>query len=64
MSKLHRSRNDRYIAGVLGGIAAFFGLDSFLVRAGFLIVVIFSFGTCLLLYLIACFIIPSEGTVR
>ncbi|HLR15307.1 MAG TPA: PspC domain-containing protein [Bacillota bacterium] len=64
MQKLYRSRSDRYIAGVLGGIAAFFSLDSFLVRAGFLIAVIFSFGTCLLLYLIACIIIPNEGTVR
>lgn len=64
MNKLYRSINDRYVAGVLGGIAKFFGLESFFVRAGFLILVIFSVGTCLLLYLIACFIIPNEGTVR
>ncbi len=61
MKRLFRSEHDRYVAGVLGGIAQFFGLDSFFVRVGFTILIFFSFGTCILLYLLACFIIPNES---
>lgn len=63
MRRLVRSEHDRYVAGVLGGIAQFFSLDSFFVRVGFAILVFFSIGTCLLLYLLACFIIPNESEV-
>ena len=32
MKKLYRSRNDRFFAGVCGGIAKYLGIDSTLVR--------------------------------
>lgn len=64
MRRLYRSVDDRFVAGVLGGIAKFFGLDAFLVRVAFLVLIFFSVGTCVLLYIIAWFIIPNEGTVR
>ena len=35
--KLTRSRSDRMLAGVCGGLANYFGLDPSLVRIGYLI---------------------------
>ena len=59
MKKLYRSNHDKMIAGVCGGLAAYFGVDSSLVRLGF---VVFSlvFGSGLLAYLAAAIIIPQE----
>lgn len=34
MKKLTRSATDKYIAGVCGGVAAYFGIDANLVRIG------------------------------
>ncbi len=60
--RLTRSKNDRMIAGVCGGLAKFFGLDPSLVRIG---VVLVGFITALvpmfLTYVIMWFIIPEEG---
>lgn len=64
MRRLVRTSDDKIIAGVLGGVASFFGLQSFYVRVGFTILIFFSFGACILLYLLACFIIPSDWEVR
>ena len=60
MKKLTKSENDRYICGVCGGIAKYFGIDSTLVRLVFA-------GLCLIggsgigLYLIAALLIPKEN---
>ena len=35
--RLTRSQNDRYIAGVCGGIAEYFGWNASLVRVGFVL---------------------------
>lgn len=59
--RLYRSRNDQKIAGVCGGLAEYFGIDSTLVRLLWL-VSIFVFGTGFLLYFIAAIIIPERGT--
>lgn len=64
MRGLFRPKNDRILAGVLVGIATFFGLNRFYVRVGFIIVTIFSMGTCMILYLLACLIIPNEREVH
>lgn len=39
---LRRSRNNRWIAGVVGGLAEYFGLDPTLARVIYLLVSIFS----------------------
>ena len=57
---LRRSRSNRMIAGVCGGLAEFFGISSFWVRLAFLISLIPGGVPGLLLYLILCFVIPSE----
>ena len=55
MNGLYRSRDDRWIAGVCGGIAESLGVSSALIR--FLVVVS---GVGIVAYLIAAIIIPEE----
>lgn len=57
--KLYKSSTDKKLAGVCGGIAEYFGIDSTLVRLGW---VVFSLlgGSGLLAYLIAAIIMPDQ----
>ncbi len=57
--KLYRSRNDRVIGGVCGGIAEYFEIDSTLVRLAFLVIFL-ARGAGLLAYVIAWIIIPER----
>ncbi len=57
--KLTRSRHDKKIAGVCGGLGEYLGVDPTLVRLIWLIAVIFG-GTGLLAYLIAWIVMPAE----
>lgn len=57
---LRRSRNNRVIAGVCGGLAEFFGISSFWFRLAFLIALIPGGVPGILLYLIIAMIVPSE----
>jgi phage shock protein C len=61
-SRLVRSAADRKIAGVCGGIAAYLGVDSTLVRLAVVILSIYPGAiVCgIIAYLIAWFIIPAE----
>lgn len=58
--KLYRSRIDRKIAGVCGGLAEYFGIDPTLVRLLFVLGLIFVGGT-LLAYIILAIVIPEES---
>lgn len=55
--KLYKSRNDRMIGGVCGGIAEYFDIDSTLVRLG-LVVFYAVGGSGFIAYLLAMIIIP------
>ena len=57
--KLYRSRTDKKVAGVCGGVAAYFNIDSTIVRLVFVLLVVFA-GTGLLAYLIAALVMPEE----
>ncbi|MBR5811400.1 MAG: PspC domain-containing protein [Alistipes sp.] len=57
--RFYRSRSDRSIAGVCGGVGKYFGIDPTLVRL-LAIVGVFLACTTLLLYLIIWAIIPQE----
>lgn len=57
--KLYRSRTDATIAGVCGGLAVFFGIDSTWVRLLF-ILFFFLGGSALLVYLVMWVIVPLE----
>jgi phage shock protein PspC (stress-responsive transcriptional regulator) len=58
--RLYRVREGRVVAGVCGGIAAYFGIDPTLVRLAFALFTIFG-GAGILLYLCAWIVIPEEG---
>lgn len=60
--KLYRSERNRMIAGVCGGLAEYFDVDPVIVR---LLWVVFSFfvGSGIILYILACIIIPNEKDV-
>jgi len=59
---LSRSRNDRILAGVMGGIARRFGWSSTLVRILFVILSVLSAAfPGILVYLILWLLIPEEG---
>ena len=60
MKKLYRSVSDKKLAGVCGGIAEYFGLDSTLVRVGWAVVSLFSVGTGVLAYIACALIIPEK----
>lgn len=57
---LRRSRRNRVIAGVAGGLAEFFGVSAFWFRLGFLIALIPGGVPGLLLYLLLWIIIPAR----
>ena len=59
MKRLTKSRTDSMVSGVCVGIAEYFGIDSTLVRAGYLILTFMGAGSPILLYILLAFIIPE-----
>ncbi|MGE5073828.1 MAG: PspC domain-containing protein [Anaerolineae bacterium] len=59
-NQLRRSRTDRVLAGVCGGLGAFFGLSPFWFRIAFLIAAIPGGVPGVLLYVLMWVIVPSE----
>ncbi len=59
MRRLLKSPYDRVICGVCGGIGAYLGVDSNLVRAVFVLLTVMG-GTGFLLYL-ACALVMPQG---
>lgn len=59
MKKLYKSRSDRMLCGVCGGIAEYLNIDSTIIR---LLVVVLSlgFGGGILAYIIAAIIMPED----
>jgi phage shock protein C len=57
--RIYRSRDDRVIAGVAGGIGAYLGVDPVLIRISFVALVFAAVGVPL--YLIAWIVIPEAG---
>jgi phage shock protein PspC (stress-responsive transcriptional regulator) len=56
--KLYKSRTNRILCGVCGGIGEFFDIDPTLIRL--LLVLLCCTGSGLLAYIIAAIIIPEE----
>lgn len=59
MKKLFRSKNNKIIAGVCGGLGVYLGIDANIIR---LVCVLLGFtGTGLIVYIVACLIVPLES---
>jgi len=59
--KLRRSKSDRVIFGVCGGLGEFFGISALWFRLFFLLALIPGGIPGLLIYLLCWIIIPKEG---
>jgi phage shock protein C len=57
--RIKRSNTDKMLAGVCGGLAKYFDIDSTLVRLAFAFAAIFA-GTGVLIYLVMWIIVPKE----
>ena len=59
--RLQRSRTDRKIAGVVGGLASYTGLDPSVLRiVYFILTLLTGFVPGIFLYLVMTFIVPIE----
>jgi len=58
--KLYRSRKDRMLFGVCGGLAGYFGIDSSLMRI--IMVLLGLTGVGVLMYFVMVIIVPLEGS--
>ena len=57
--RLYRSRTDRKIAGICGGLANYFDIDPVIVRLAW-VLLFFLGGSGIFLYIVAWIIIPLE----
>jgi phage shock protein PspC (stress-responsive transcriptional regulator) len=60
VQRLERSRSDRMLAGVCGGLARYFGIHPAFYRVGFVVLALIG-GAGILIYLAAALVIPDEG---
>ena len=58
--KLYRSRSQRMLAGVCGGLAEYFSLDATLIRVLFLVLAVVG-GSGLVIYVVMWVIVPDAS---
>jgi phage shock protein C len=59
--RITRSRSDRMLGGVAGGLAAYFGIDPLIVRVIFAVLALFN-GLGVILYVALWLIVPNEDS--
>ena len=57
--RLYRSTKDKMIAGVCGGLADYFGIDSTWMRLIFLVLLLLG-GSAFLVYLVMLIVVPKR----
>jgi len=60
LNRLHRSRSDRWIGGVCGGLAVYTGIASWIWRL-FFVLSLFCAGTGVLIYLLMWMLVPEAA---
>ena len=61
--KLYRSRTDKKLFGVLGGIAKYFNVDATILRVIYVLLSLFVLGCPIIIYLIVALVIPEEPEI-
>lgn len=61
--RLQRSESDRFLTGVCGGIAAYTGIDSTLIRVLFAVFTLLGFSG-VFVYIVAWLLMPSQSEQR
>lgn len=59
VKKLYRSRKDRMLAGICGGLGEMFSIDPTLIRLIFALIALFTLGTAVVVYILGWIIIPE-----
>ena len=62
MKRLYRSKTQRVVAGVCGGIGAHLDVDPTVIRLVWVVLTLLSVGIGIIAYIIAWIIVPEEGT--
>jgi phage shock protein PspC (stress-responsive transcriptional regulator) len=57
--KIKKSRNDKMLAGVCGGLAEYLGWDSTIIRVLFVVCALIGVGSPILIYLILAIVFPE-----
>lgn len=60
--RLYRSRDDRMLAGVAGGVAELFDIDPSIIRIVWALVAILTGGVGLLVYIVMAIVVPERPT--
>ncbi|MFC6333457.1 PspC domain-containing protein [Paenibacillus septentrionalis] len=60
MKKLYRSTTNSYMSGLCGGIGEMLNIDPTIIRILFVVLAFCSFGTMLLIYIVASMIVPKS----
>jgi len=61
MKRLYKSKENKVLAGVIGGIAEYFNVDPVILRIVWILLVVFTaFAPGIIAYLIAIFIVPQK----
>ncbi len=59
--RLYRSRDNRMIGGVCGGLGEYWGIDPTLVRIGFVVGALFGLaGALAVIYLVLLIVVPEQ----
>jgi phage shock protein C len=59
MKKLTRSRDDKWVGGVCGGIATYTGLDANVIRILVAVGTVLGFGSLIVAYIVAWVLMPA-----
>ncbi|GGE01544.1 PspC domain-containing protein [Paenibacillus nasutitermitis] len=62
MKKLYRSRRDKKLFGLCGGIAEMLNVDATLLRILLIVLTVFTSGALILVYILAGLVVPKEPT--
>ncbi|MCU6712002.1 PspC domain-containing protein [Paenibacillus sp. J5C_2022] len=63
LRKLYRSRRDKKLSGLCGGLGEMLNVDATLLRILLIIITILSSGTVILIYLVAALVVPKEPPI-
>lgn len=61
--RLRRSRSDKMLGGVFGGLGPYLGIDPVILRVAWAVLTVLSFGTGVVVYVIAWVVIPEASSI-
>ena len=62
MQRLYRSKKERILGGVCAGLGEHLNVDPTVIRLVWAVVTLLSFGTGIIIYILAWIIIPEDDT--